>query len=479
MFLRLMVLSLTIATMQTIAVAQGLAAADAMPSRDQIAAASARVRDIFGTEAAAAKTPQQKATLAQTMLSLAQETEDPAEAYVLLDSSRKMATDAKDARTMDRAIKALHSRYRLNLGKERREALLAMAKTAPLDGLGFVVDALVTDAESLKQAGRLDDATDLAKAAVAAARRGRDAAQQKQTTSLLDDLKARSRDQAVIQPALDKLAQNPRDPQAALEVGKHRCFVEGNWDAGLPLLVISSDRTLAQLAQADLNGDESSASHTNLGDAWFVYHEKLGSKQFTGAASRSRYHYEQALPDAAGLDRARIAKKLEALAAAEGPARGGWTVVFRSADPSIWNTDTNTGYVNFAVKLDSLPPTVRYVRIRRANGEAVVLPITKQELSKDVYGSQYGWVGSGQKPYSDVQLGICTTSKAITLRPGDIIIGRKGGAFYSGWGFGHAYQSGQKKVGWNGMAMPAEVLEISVLQRELTAKEKTDCNLLQ
>jgi hypothetical protein len=479
MLLRLMVLLLTLATVQSIAFGQGRAAADTMPSRDQIAAASARVRDIFATEAAAAKTPQQKSALAQTMLSLAQETQDPAEAYVLLDSSRRMAIDAKDARTMDRAMKSLDSRYRVNFVKERRDALLSMAKTAPLDGLGFVVDALVADAEALKQASRLDEATDLATAAAAAARRGRDAAKQKQTTSLLDELKARSRDQAVIQPALDKLAQNPRDPQAAFEVGKHRCFVEGNWDAGLPLLVISSDRTLAQLAQADLNCDESSASHTSLGDAWFAYHEKFGSKQSTGGASRARYHYEQALSDAAGLDRAIIAKKLEAIAATEGPSSGGWTVVFRSADPAIWNTDTNSGYANFAVKIDSVPPTVRYVRIRRANGEAVVLPITKQELTKEVYGPQYGWVGGGLKIYSDMYFGVCLTSKPLPMRQGDVIIGRNSQKFFSGWGFGHAHQGGPTNMAWNGMPVPKEPLEISVLDRELSAKEKREVTLLQ
>ena len=153
--------------------------------------------------------------------------------------------------------------------------------------------------------------------------------------------------------------------------------------------------------------------------------------------------------------------------------------MFRSADPSIWNTDTNAGYANFAVKIESLPPTVRYVRVRRGNGEAVVLPITKPELTKEVYGPEYGWVGAGQKIYSDAFLGICVTSKPLAMKRGDIFIGRVNERRYSGWGFGHAHQGGNTKVAWNGVPVPKDPLEIAVLDRELNSREKRECRVLQ
>jgi hypothetical protein len=454
-------------------------ARDGAPSREQILAASRRVRDVFAADVAAAKTPQQKSTLAQTMLSLAQDTQDDAECYVLLDGSRKIAVDAKDARTMDRAIQMLQVRFRLNLAKDRREALLGLAKTSPLDGLGYVVDALIADAEKLKQADRLDDATEVAKAAAAAVRRGKDPAKQRQVTGLLDDLKNRAKEQAVIQPWLDRLASNPNDAEATLELGKHRCFVEENWQVGLPLLAKSRDRALAKLAAIDLECGDAWEAHVKAADGWYAYHESLGSKQITAAASRARHHYEQALANAAGLDRAKISKRLEALAAMEGGGGGTWTVVFRSTDPAIWNTNTNNGFTNFAVPIDSLSENVRYVRIRRSNGEAVVMPIKKQQLTKEFYGPQYGWCGAGQRMKSDVLLGICDTTKKLVGTPGQIKIGITNAATFSGWGFGHAHQGGRTNMAWNGVPTPMEVLEISVLDRDLNAKEQRQLTLLQ
>jgi hypothetical protein len=131
------------------------------------------------------------------------------------------------------------------------------------------------------------------------------------------------------------------------------------------------------------------------------------------------------------------------------------------------------------VKIESLPPTVRYVRVRRGNGEAVVLPITKQELTKEVYGPEYGWVGAGQKIYSDAFLGICITSKPLAMKRGDIFIGRVNERRYSGWGFGHAHQGGTTNFAWNGVPVPKDPLEIAVLDRELNSREKRECRVLQ
>jgi len=96
-----------------------------------------------------------------------------------------------------------------------------------------------------------------------------------------------------------------------------------------------------------------------------------------------------------------------------------------------------------------------------------------------VYGPQFGWVGAGHEVNSNKFLGICTMTSPLGLRKGDVLIGRKSERFYTGWGFGHHYQTGATNMAWNGTAIPSEILEIAVVDRELATKEKRECNLLQ
>src|SRR5205814_2329633 len=60
------------------------------------------------------------------------------------------------------------------------------------------------------------------------------------------------------------------------------------------------------------------------------------------------------------------------------PAR--WRVLFRSKNPALWNTFTNTP-ADFALPLQSAPPDTRYLRLRRmGTGEALVIPMTRDRL---------------------------------------------------------------------------------------------------
>jgi len=438
-------------------------------------AARTQVGDVFESETAQAKTPAQKVSLAKTMIQIASEASEPAEAYVLLEKAVALAIDGHDPFTLDEGIAALKKRFGVDLVGQRQESLIRMAKKAPLESLGVVIDKLVAEAESAAAAGLIKDATDTAKAAAGGARRLRDSVRQKATTELLQQLKELEKVQATIQPLIDRLAANPRDAEALLEVGKHRCYAEGNWQAGLKLLAQCSDPAIAQAAKADLASDASAAGHAKVADLWFAINAAESGRGPSGPSERARYHYELAASKATGLDRARIMKRLEEIAKLEGGADN-WMVIFRSNDPSIWNTKTEEGFLRFALPLDSVPPTVRYARIRRPNGESVVLPITKQQLGEDVPNSRYGWRGAGKTLLKDPFLGIRDAQKPIAQPDyGKVTLG----SGFSGWGFGHKIKSGnQTSMAWNGETIPREPLEISVLTRELTPKERRQAQIL-
>ena len=450
-------------------------------TNEQRRAAGERVREVFARDVSQAKTPAQKASVAKAMIQLVPEASEPAEAYVLLETAVGLAVDGQDPVTMDNAVGLLKKMFGVDFGLQRRDALIAMSKKAPLDALASVVDTLIDDGSEAADAGRLDIAKSIAKAAAVGARRLRDPTRQKLVTELLQRLSEQEKTAAAIQPLLDRLAANPKDGQALLELGEHRCYEEGNWTVGLKLLAGCTDSALAEVARLDLAVDGSPAEHEKVADLWFAVHEKEGTKGPTGPLERAKFHYEQAIGEATGLTRAQLLKRLDEITTLEG-GQDTWIVVFRSNDPAIWNTKTDEGFLRFAVPLEAVPPSIRYVRIRRPNGDAVAIPINKQQLGEDAYGPRYGWRGAGTKLAKDTFLGICDEQQKLTQTDiGKMFIGYKlDRSMTTGWGFGHKFKSGtQTSMAWNGQTVPREPLEISVLARELSPKERRKANLLQ
>jgi len=462
---------------ETAAEREGTVGITAQARRD----AAARVREVFAKQVSQAKTPAQKAAVAKQMIRLVPEATEPAEAYVLLETAISLSVDGQDPITMDEAITLLTRMFDVDLQSQRRDALITMCKKAPLDSLAAVVDALVAEGSRLAKAGRTDVAKEATKAAATAARRLRDPARQKKIAELLQQITEQEKAHAAIQPLLDRLAKNPRDGQALLELGKYRCFEEGNWTDGLKFLAECPEPVLAKAARLDLAVDGSPAAHREVADLWFALHEKESIKAANGPLERAKFHYERAMGAATGLARAQILKRLDEIAKSEGGADN-WIIVFRSDDPSIWNTKTEEGFLRFATPLEALPPTVRYVRIRRPNGDAVILPIKKQQLGEDAFGPRYGWRGAGSTVANDLVLGISDERQKIgQAETGKVIIGYKPDrSMTTGWGFGHKHNHRtQTSMAWNGQTVQPEPLEISVLARELTPRERRQSNLLE
>jgi hypothetical protein len=149
-----------------------------------------------------------------------------------------------------------------------------------------------------------------------------------------------------------------------------------------------------------------------------------------------------------------------------------WTVIFRSAKPDVWNTESED-VSNFAIPLAKLPPLVRYVRLRRANGEMVILPIDRAAIGGETTTEPYGWNGTNRDFLGAKMLGITDHRKDIENQTGVVAVSRIAASKYTGWGFGHRiHHGGEAEVCWNGKWIPREPLEIAVIGRPLTPAEE-------
>lgn len=437
-----------------------------------------RVRGIFKGDVDKATTTDAKAIVAKKLIDLANDDTAPSERFVLLETAQALATKAGDADLALAAVSQRANAFDIDGAQAKSDALAELAKNASGDSARTVIDELLQTAADCLATDRLDDAKKAAQDAATAARRTKDKKLGKSVTEVLDAIKIRSKELDRIRPWLERLAADKNDLEAVEYVGKYHCFQTDRWDLGLPLLARSPDRKLATLARIDSATAKDPSAHLAAGDAWATFADDLKqSNESKAALRRAEWHYQAALPELTGLNKARVSQALDAIGKKIGSTSQDWITVFRSADPAIWNTKSDEGFVRFAVPLASLPNNIRFLRIRRQNGREVIVAMTKERLGATSFDGRYGWNGAGQQMYNDVMLGIMDSKLRNPNIQGAVAIGYridgKADGIFGGYGFGHSQLSGTKQdFGWAANEpLPPEPVEISVLARELNARE--------
>ncbi len=158
-------------------------------------------------------------------------------------------------------------------------------------------------------------------------------------------------------------------------------------------------------------------------------------------------------------------------AAEEAPPE--WTVLFRSDDPSLWNTDSDGA--NFAVPMRRANPAIRYLRLKRMDtSAAIIVPITwKQLLREDRPEPLKGlwWNGTAQRGWGGHHLGIVQAVPDLNGQRGRIGIANQG--WYTGSGFGHKFGVDDKQYYcWQGEEIPKCAFEIAVTTKVLSKEEE-------
>jgi serine/threonine protein kinase len=155
-----------------------------------------------------------------------------------------------------------------------------------------------------------------------------------------------------------------------------------------------------------------------------------------------------------------------------------WIVLFRSDDPSLWDTDTRRGEL-VAVPLRRAPELIHYVRLRRLDtGEALVLPITAAQLDNapaPIPERGSWWNGTAKEEYNGRHLGIAQAPRyKWPNHDGLISVMDDGWDAFTGSGFGHMCEHAEKgqQYCWRGKPIPRTVFEIAVTAEPLTDEEQ-------
>lgn len=284
-----------------------------VPSADQQTAAEQQIRSLLKENFALADKGGTYGLLAQKLLQHARETTDqPAAQYMLFRMAAESAARAAEGLLLHEAVDGLAQHFEAD-ARQIIVAALEKAANAPADE--NVIRSLVQLIQDTGEEAMAEDdyaaADRLAKAALAAARKGKDPELIREVTPWVGKIERLAQEFAKVQEHLDKLAQNPDDPEANLVVGRWYAFQTGQWERGLPYLAKGSQQELAEVARRDLEGPQEAGAQQELGNRWWDLSEKASPEDRLVLAGRAVYWYEQALPALTGLSKTSLERRIE------------------------------------------------------------------------------------------------------------------------------------------------------------------------
>jgi hypothetical protein len=286
-----------------------------IPSAEAQRDALALIKEVYGQELKAAKTPEQKTALAQKLLDKSREATEDATRFALIRVSRDLAVQGGDVSVAFRAIEVTSYRFQIDTFAAKVRTLLETAKSASTPAHQ---KAVATEGRKLiEKAVEEDDFETVSRLYETAAATARSAHE----WDLAREIVARNREieevaaaHAAIDDAVTLLKLDPVDPEANLAVGKYHCLIKGNWSRGLPMLALGNDEKLKELSVKELREVSDTDGQVALGDGWWdvaATSEGVAQKQLQ---ERAALWYRKALPGLSGLVRDRVAGRLKDLA---------------------------------------------------------------------------------------------------------------------------------------------------------------------
>lgn len=328
-----------------------IALADAklpIPDAATLETASKLVSDIYKDELANAKRFDDKVALAQKLLLAGAATKnDPAGRYALFVLARDLAIESGSSETAMAAVEATANTYNVDSLASKVEVLRQLSKSSRLQSKREVLyratDQTIDEAVAVD---RYDIAKQTIELAMEIAKSNRTLTNLAMArTREIREIEAAHIDATAAKAVLEK---SPTDPAANLSVGRFYCSFKGNWENGLPLLALGSDKELKSIAEAEINGAVDADSQAALADRWW----EQGAKE-TGVAKRhiqlrAAKWYKEAVPQLQGLSRAKAEKRLQELGPIEKATSEGTPVVVLAAaavraDPNIRRDDPYWG----------------------------------------------------------------------------------------------------------------------------------------
>ncbi len=282
-----------------------------MPAAAARARAQKLFMELYAGEIKHADQPRSRKALSRQFEDAAKAEPDDAARFMLFSEARDLNAAAGDLDMTCKTIDVFNRYFTIDPIQEKFDAAIAIAKVArlPADMAGMIV-AMEETATAAVAAGQFNIATKLSEQAVTAAR-------QMDYPRLPAVLSTRSQQiheaqkwSLAAKEAAAVLDKKPADPDANLKLGRIHCFINGDWDRGLPELARGSDAQLKALAEIEMKNVTDPANQIVVADGWWT----LSESQSSWAQPQLRIHaakwYAKAQPALSGLAKAKAEKRI-------------------------------------------------------------------------------------------------------------------------------------------------------------------------
>jgi hypothetical protein len=294
----------------------------AVPDKQSRQQAHEKIRDLFQREFAGAQTPQQKLTLAATLLDEMQKTpDDPTARFVLLQLACETAAAAGELPKTLEIVDRMRRDYDIDALKVKAYVLSKLIASLPAGPRSTVAgQQLLSALEQLADESLAEDnlamANRFVELGVAAAGKAADDSLRQRAAMRQRQVQGLTARFALVKDALNRLAEDADDGNANLIAGRWYCFSVGDFSKGLPLLAKCADPVAAAMAKRDLACPEDCRKQVELADLWWELAAKQPELTKSRMQSRARFWYNQALPKLEGSEKIRVSQRLEGIAAA-------------------------------------------------------------------------------------------------------------------------------------------------------------------
>jgi hypothetical protein len=273
-----------------------------VPGEAQQWAGEQSVKEVFGTQIAEARTPENRGKLSGRMLETAGQTPDAPGKFALLWEAETLAVQAGDVNAALAARNVLRGSFDLGAWAPAREMFIRLDRNMlSAEDRQKLCAATLDAADDAFEADQFAPARQMGEQAMNSARRANDHDLSDRATSLLTRITTCETEKKRIAPAFATLAARATDPQANAAVGKYECFSKRDWDRGLPMLARGDDAGLRTLAQQDLKAPSTANQQLAIADAWWTFGEAQPPTTRSSIRLRAGMWYAQAAGALSGL----------------------------------------------------------------------------------------------------------------------------------------------------------------------------------
>lgn len=285
-----------------------------VPDAAKVSALQRTIRDVFKADYSSSATQDARVALSRKLLQQSATEADIATRYALLREVLDLAVRNNDAQVAMQACEALETSFECDGVEEASQVFtrMASANLTPQQATALAEQAmqLGTRAQSRDQFEKLSG---LANIVTRAAPRStnKDLIERARLWSL--QANEASREFAALKKHIATLEKTPEDEEANLAFGRFYVFHYGDLARGLPALARGSDKALKAIADQELAEPTEPLAQAGLGSAWREWGANKPEPLKGRSIERAIIWIKKALPNANGLDRAKLEKDLREL----------------------------------------------------------------------------------------------------------------------------------------------------------------------